>query len=117
MGQGIPATTIRTYGITQVLNINQGTILLGYMMYRLGVDIQFKISVFVGNDNPYFILWTLMTARLFCREDGTTPLVGFNLSNSVNNETIRQANTIRKQLGLENRSGSNIILRKPTRPS
>ena len=89
------------YGIKQVLNINPGTILLGYMMHRLGVDIEFKISVFVGNDNPYFIMWTLMTARLFSRKDGTTSLVGFNLSNSVNNETIRQANTIRKQLGLE----------------
>jgi len=90
-----------TYGIKQVLNVNPGTILLGYMMHRLGVDIEFKISVFVGNDNPYFILWTLMTAKLFSREDGTTSLVGFNLSNSVNNETIRQANIIRKQLGLE----------------
>jgi len=90
-----------TYGIKEVLNVNSGTILLGYMMHRLGVDIKFKISVFVGNDNPYFIMWTLMTARLFCREDGTTPLVGFNLSNSVNNETIRGANIIRKELGLE----------------
>ncbi|MCP3875303.1 MAG: hypothetical protein GY699_19385 [Desulfobacteraceae bacterium] len=90
-----------TYGIKQVLNINSGTILLGYMMHRLGVDIEFKISVFVGNDNPYFIMWTLMTARLFARQDGTTSLVGFNLSNAVNNETIRQANAIRKQLGLE----------------
>jgi len=90
-----------TYGIKEVLNVNPGTILLGYMMHRLGVDIKFKISVFVGNDNPYFIMWTLMTARLFCREDGTTPLVGFNLSNSVNNETISKANIIRKELGLE----------------
>ncbi len=90
-----------TYGIKQVLNINPGTILLGYMMHRLGVDIEFKISVFVGNDNPYFIMWTLMTAKLFSRKDGSTSLVGFNLSNSVNNETIRQANAIRKQLGFE----------------
>ncbi len=90
-----------TYGIQQVLNVNPGTIILGYMMHRLGVNIEFKISVFVGNDNPYFILWTLMTAKLFSREDGSTSLVGFNLSNSVNNETIRQANVIRKQLGLE----------------
>jgi len=90
-----------TYGIKQVLNVNPGTILLGYMMHRLGVDIEFKISVFVGNDNPYFIMWTLMTAKLFSREDGTTSLEGFNLSNSVDNETIRQANIIRKQLGLE----------------
>ncbi len=89
------------YGIKQVLNVNPGTILLGYMMYRLGVDIEFKISVFVGNDNPWFIMWTLMTAKLFSRKDGTTSLVGFNLSNSVNNETIQEANIIRKQLGLE----------------
>ncbi len=89
------------YGITQVLNVNQGTILLGYLMHRLGVDIEFKISVFVGNDNPYFIMWTLMTARLFARADGSTALEGFNLSNSVNNETIRQANSVRKQLGFE----------------
>jgi len=94
-------TYYTTYGIKQVLNINPGTILLGYMMHRLGVDIEFKISVYVGNDNPFFILWTLMTAKLFSRKDGTTSLVGFNLSNSVNNETIRQANAIRKQLGLE----------------
>ena len=46
-------------------------------------------------------MWTLLTAKLFSREDGTTPLVGFNLSNSVNNDTILQANTIRKQLGFE----------------
>ncbi len=90
-----------TYGIKQVLNVNPGTILLGYLMHRLGVDIEFKISVFVGIDNPYYIMWTLMTAKLFSREDGTTPLVGFNLSNSVNNDTILQANAIRKQLGLE----------------
>lgn len=89
------------YGITQVLNINQGTILMGYLLHRMGVNIEFKISVFVGNDNPYFILWTLMTARLFSRADGSTSLVGFNLSNSVNNETIRQAHVIRKRLGLE----------------
>ena len=89
------------YGIQQVLNVNSGTILLGYLLHRLGVDIQFKISVFVGNDNPFFIMWTLMTAKLFSRSDNTTPLVGFNLSNSVNNDTILQANEIRKQLGLE----------------
>lgn len=89
------------YGIKQVLNVNPGTILIGYMMHRLGVDIEFKISVFVGTDNPYYILWTLMTAKMFSREDGSTSLVGFNLSNSVNNDTIQQANDIRKQLGLE----------------
>ena len=91
------------YGIQQVLNINSGTVLLGYFMHRLGIDIEFKISVYVGNDNPYFIFWTLMTARLFARTDSSTPLVGFNLSNSVNNDTIREANKLRAQLGLEDK--------------
>ena len=55
----------------------------------------------MGNDNPFSILWTLTTARLFSRDDGTTSLIGFNLSNSANNETIRKAGQIRKILGLE----------------
>jgi hypothetical protein len=90
-----------TYGIRQVLNINPGTVLLGYLLHKLGVDIEFKISVFMGNDNPYAALWTLLAARLFSREDGTTSLIGFNWSNSVTNETIEQASRIRKALGLE----------------
>lgn len=90
-----------TYGIKQVLNINPGTVLLGYLVNKLGIDNEFKISVFMGNDNPFSVFWTLMTARLFSRDDGGTSLIGFNLSNSVNNETIRQAAAIRKALGLE----------------
>lgn len=90
-----------TYGIKQVLNINAGTILAAYLLHKLGVDNEFKISVFMGNDNPLAILWTLMTARLFAREDGTTSLIGFNLSNSANNWTIRRAAEIRRALGLE----------------
>ena len=89
------------YGIYQVLNINAGTILLGYLIHRLGINNEFKISVFVGNDNPYFIWWTLMMAKLFARPDGTTPLIGFNLSNSVNNATIEAAANIRKAFGFE----------------
>jgi uncharacterized protein YihD (DUF1040 family) len=58
--------------------------------------------VYMGNDNPFSVLWTLTTARLFARTDGSTSLIGFNLSNSVNNETIRRAAAIRKALGLEN---------------
>ena len=90
-----------TYGVRQVLNINPGTVLVGYLLHKLGVDNEFKISVFMGNDNPFAILWTLLTARLFSRADGRTSLIGFNLSNSVNNETIRQAADIRRSLGLE----------------
>ena len=89
------------YGVKQVLNINPGTILLGYMMHKLGIDIEFKISVYMGNDNPYAVFWTLMAARLFSREDGSTSLIGFNFSNSVNNTTIELSADIRKSLGLE----------------
>lgn len=90
-----------TYGVRQVLNINSGTVLLGYMLHRLGVDIEFKISVFMGNDNPYAGLWTLIGAKLFAREDGTSPLIGFNWSNSVNNETLEITAKVRKDLGFE----------------
>ena len=90
-----------TYGVKQVLNINPGSVLVGYMMHKLGIDMEFKISVFMGNDNPYACLWTLMTAKLFSRDDGTSPLIGFNLSNAVNNETIEQAAYIRGDFGFE----------------
>lgn len=89
------------YGLEQVLNVNSGTVLLGYWLRKLGIDLEFKISVFVGFDNPYSILWTLMTAKLFSREDGSTPLIGFNLSNSVNNETIELVAYSRKALSFE----------------
>jgi len=89
------------YGTQQVLNTNSGTVLLGYLLRKLGVDIEFKISVFLGSDNPYSILWTLMTAKLLSREDDTTPLIGFNLSNSVNNETIELSAYARKAFGFE----------------
>ena len=90
-----------TYGIKEVLNINPGTVLLGYLLHKLGLDIQFKISVFMGNDNPYAALWTLIGAKLFGRDDGTTSLIGFNWSNSVNNETIELTAQVRKALNLE----------------
>ena len=89
------------YGLQQVLNTNPGTVLLGYLMRKLGIDIEFKISVFMGNDNPYSILWTLMMAKLLSREDGSTPLIGFNLSNSVNNATIELSSQARDALGFE----------------
>jgi len=90
-----------TYGIKQVLNINPGTVLLGYFLHKLGVDNEFKISVFMGNDNPYAALWTLIGAKLFCRPDGTSPLIGFNWSNSINNETMEITAEVRKALGFE----------------
>lgn len=90
------------YGLPQVLNTNSGTVLLGYWLRKLGIDIEFKISVFLGNDNPYSILWTLLTAKLFSPEDGSTPLIGFNLSNSVNNRTIELAAYARDAFDFEN---------------
>jgi len=90
------------YGVQHVLNFNAGTILLGFMLYKLGVDIQFKISVFFGADNPYNALWIMMMAKMFSREDGTSPLIGFNWSNSINNETMELSAGFRKSLGFEN---------------
>jgi len=90
-----------TYGVRQVLNINPGTVLLGYMLHRLGVNNEFKISVYMGNDNPYAALWTLLGAKLFTRDDGTTPLIGFNWSNSVDNQTMEITAQFRKELGFE----------------
>jgi hypothetical protein len=89
------------YGLYQVLNINPGTVFLGYMLHRLGVDIEFKISVFMGNDNPYAGLWTLLGAKLFARDDGSSPLIGFNWSNSANNETMEITAQFRKDWGFE----------------
>ena len=89
------------YGIRQVLNINPGTVLAGYLLRKLGVHNEFKISVFMGNDNPYAGMWTLIEAKLFSADDGTSPLIGFNLSNSVNNETIEMIAEVRKALGFE----------------
>lgn len=88
------------YGLPQVLNVNSGTVLLGYLLYKLGIDIEFKISVFLGIDNAYSILWTLLIAKLFSRNDGSSPLVGFNLSNSVDNRTIELAASVRDSLNL-----------------
>jgi hypothetical protein len=89
------------YGVREVLNVNSGTILLGYLLHRLGVDLRFKISVFVGNDNPYAALWTLIGAKLLSRRDGSTPLIGFNWSNSIDNRTMEITAEFRRDLGFE----------------
>jgi len=90
-----------TYGVREVLNINPGTVLLGYLLHRLGVDMRFKISVFMGNDNAYAALWTLIGAKLFSRRDGSSPLIGFNWSNSIDNRTMEITAEFRKELGFE----------------
>ncbi|GAB4505412.1 MAG: hypothetical protein Fur0043_24070 [Anaerolineales bacterium] len=90
------------YGVQHVLNFNAGTILLGFLLYKLGVNINFKISVFFGSDNPYHALWIMTMAKLFSREDGTSPLIGFNWSNAINNRTMELTAQFRKALGFEN---------------
>ena len=40
-------------------------------------------------------------AKLFSRDDGTSPLIGFNWSNSINNQTMELTAEFRKSLGLE----------------
>jgi hypothetical protein len=89
------------YGLKSALNFNAGTILLGFLLYRLGVDIEFKISVFFGSDNPYHALWIMAAAKLFSRDDGSSPLIGFNWSNSINNETMELTAQFRRALGFE----------------
>ena len=89
------------YGVKSVLNFNAGTILLAFMLYKLGIDNEFKISVFFGSDNPYHAFWIMTMAKLFSRDDGTTPLIGFNWSNSVDNKTMELTAQFRKALGFE----------------
>ncbi len=89
------------YGVKSVLNFNAGTILLGFLLYKMGIDNEFKISVFFGSDNPYHALWIMMAARLFSRDDGSSPLIGFNWSNSINNQTMELTAQFRKALGFE----------------
>jgi hypothetical protein len=90
------------FGVKSVLNFNAGTILLAFLLYKLGIDNEFKISVFFGSDNPYHAFWIMLAAKLFSRDDGTSPLIGFNWSNSVNNETMELTAQFRKGLGFEN---------------
>jgi hypothetical protein len=90
------------YGIQEVLNVNLGTILASFILYKLGIDIKFKISVFMGQDNPFSVLSIFMLAKLFARSDGSTPLAGLNVSNSVNNDTLKKVAAMRHELGFEN---------------
>ena len=40
-------------------------------------------------------------SEAFCRDDGSTPIIGLNWSNSVNNKTIETTAGFRKNLGFE----------------
>jgi hypothetical protein len=88
------------YGVREVLNFNIGTILAAFVLRKLGVRNQFKISVFMGVDNPWSVLWLLIGARLLGGVDGTTSLSGINFSNSADSDTLRAASAAREALEL-----------------
>lgn len=75
-----------------------GMCVYGCMLHKLGIDNEFKISVYMGNENLFAVLWTLMGAKLLTRDDGTTSLIGFNFSNSVNNDTILASDVLRRAM-------------------
>ena len=89
------------YGIREVLNINLGTILVALLMHKLGIKNEFKVSVFMGIDNPWSALWLLMGARLLAGSDGSTSLAGLNPSNSVDAENLHAFAEVRRGLGFE----------------
>ena len=89
------------YGIRQALNVNSGTILISLLMHRLGIENEFKVSVFMGVDNAWSVLWLLMGARLLAADDGSTSMAGLNLSNSVEPPTLLMDADVRRGLGFE----------------
>lgn len=87
-------------GVRQVLNISPGQLLLGYWLNLLGIETEFKVSVwFAGHDSAYGAAYTFMMAKLMENAEGRTPLIGLNISNSVNADTIRQIAAIRDSFG------------------
>ena len=89
------------YGIREVLNVNSGTVLVALLLHKLGVQNEFKVSVFMGVDNPWSALWLLMGARLLCAGDGSTSMSGLNLSNSVDTGALLEAAEVRHGLGFD----------------
>jgi hypothetical protein len=88
------------YGVREVLNVNSGTILVSLLLNKLGVRNEFKVSVFMGVDNPWSVMWLLMGARLLAGEGGSTSMAGLNLSNSVEVDTLLACADVRQALGL-----------------
>ncbi|MFL4476046.1 hypothetical protein ACIPVK_18785 [Paeniglutamicibacter sp. MACA_103] len=89
-----------TNGVRQVLNIAPGQLLIGYFLNQIGIETEFKVSVwYAGHDSSYGAAYTFMMAKLMENADGRTPLIGLNISNSVNADTIREIAAIRDTFG------------------
>ncbi|TEA80296.1 hypothetical protein ERE07_03500 [Allopusillimonas ginsengisoli] len=88
------------YGVREVLTFNPGTMLLGYWLGRLGIDIKLKVSVFAGTDNPWSFLYMLMIAKMFAGPNGETPLSGMNPTNATNTETLLGFSEARELIGM-----------------
>jgi hypothetical protein len=88
------------HGIREVLNVNMGTVIVSLLLNKLGVRNEFKVSVFLGVDNAWSVLWLLMGARLLAGPDGSTSMAGLNLSNSVELDTLLACADVRQALGL-----------------
>ncbi len=82
----------------------------------MGVDIRFKISVFMGTTTPMRFLTPLAVCRS-PGEDGSAPLAGFNLSNSIDDVHLREGCGNPQIPRPEDACGSNTILRRPERRS
>jgi len=89
------------YGVRQVLNVNPGTVLIALLLHKLGIENEFKVSVFMGIDNPYSVFWLLVAARMLSAGDGSSGLAGLNLSNSVDVATLIDSSRVRGLLGLD----------------
>ena len=105
------------YGIRQALNINSGTILVALLLHKLGIRNEFKVSVFMGVDNAWSVLWLLMGARLLAGPDGTTSMVGLNLSNSVELDTLLACAEVRQASASPTPCASSTTSPRPTSPS
>ena len=89
------------YGIRQVLNVNPGTILVAYLLHKLGRGLRVQDLRVHGQRQPV-VRAVAADGRAAPRaRDGSSSLIGFNLSNSVNNETIRECDRICAALGLD----------------
>lgn len=89
-----------TNGVRQVLSITQAQLIIGYWLNQLGIESEFKVSVWLaGHDSALGSAYTFMMAKLMENDQGRTPLIGLNISNSVDAETIRQIAAIRDAFG------------------